>query len=243
MFDAQSALGGTWADERLYPGLKSNNLWGTYEFPDFPMDAETFGVNTDQHIPGAVIHSYLKAYAKNFDIAKLIHLRTKVQVAEHRDGGQGGWRLTVCCDGMERVVYAQHLIVATGLTSEPFLPHIDGQETFGGKIFHGKYFRQHKDTIKRGNTVTVLGAGKLSWDAVYAYATAGVKVNWVIRCKYNGLNSGVEDVDKSIATGHGPCWTSPSYVTPFRKWIEKLASEFGCDSLRSIPNSLQIYAS
>lgn len=184
MFDAQSTLGGTWAEERLYPGLKSNNLWGTYQFPDFPIDTETFGVGKDQHIPGTVIHAYLEAYAKKFGISELVHLRTKVRVAEHQDSARGGWKLTVCCDGTERTVSAKHLIVATGLTSEPFLPHFNGQEVFGGKIFHGKHFQQNRDTIKEGNAVTVLGGGKTAWDAVYAYAIAGVQVHWVIRCKH-----------------------------------------------------------
>ncbi|KAL6359944.1 hypothetical protein LRP88_05640 [Fusarium phalaenopsidis] len=207
VFESEATLGGTWADHRLYPGLKSNNLLGGYEYPDFPMDSATFNIQPGEHIPGGVINAYLKAYAVKFGIIDLIRVKTKVLVAEHQDTAEGGWVLTVAGSKEETKVYTRRLIIATGLTSEAFLPHFDGQEVFGGKIFHGKYFLQNKDTIQAGKSVTVFGGTKFAWDAVYAYVTAGVKVNWVIR-----------------SSGHGPCWMSPSYVTPLKKWIEKLAN-------------------
>jgi hypothetical protein len=39
---------GVWVVERLYPGLKTNNLVGTYEFGDFPMTEALFGVKSGQ---------------------------------------------------------------------------------------------------------------------------------------------------------------------------------------------------
>jgi len=32
ILDSASSIGGDWASHRLYPGLKSNNILGTYEF-------------------------------------------------------------------------------------------------------------------------------------------------------------------------------------------------------------------
>ena len=147
------------------------------------MDSATFGVKPGEHIPGEVIHTYLKAYTAKFGITDLIRLQTNVLVAEHQDTENGGWVLTVA-DSKQEVtkVFARRLIIATGLTSDAFLPHFDGQETFGGRIFHGKDFKQNRDTLQTAKSVTVLSAGKFAWDAVYAYAMAGVKVNWVIRC-------------------------------------------------------------
>ncbi|KAK7744842.1 hypothetical protein SLS62_010004 [Diatrype stigma] len=208
----------TWADERLYPDLKSNNLLGTFEYPDFPMDSATFGVKTDEHIPGEVIYTYLQAYAEKFGIARLIRLQSKVIVAEHQDTDEGGWILTVARPDQYRTkLYARRLIVASGLTSEAFLPHFAGQETFGGRIFHGKHFLQNSDTLKTANSVTIFGGTKFAWDAVYSYATAGVKVNW-------GPLAFASLTDEIAASGHGPTWISPSYVTPFKRWIEQLAN-------------------
>ena len=83
--------------------------------------------------------------------------------------------------GWTRKLFTRRLSLATGRTSDPFLPHFAGQEDFGGRIFHGKQFLENRDTLQTAKAVTVFGASKSAWDAVYAYATAGVQVNWIIR--------------------------------------------------------------
>ncbi|KAJ5097891.1 hypothetical protein N7532_004892 [Penicillium argentinense] len=45
------AVGGTWAKERLYPDLKTNNLIGSYELSDFPMELDRFQVSSGSHNP------------------------------------------------------------------------------------------------------------------------------------------------------------------------------------------------
>ncbi|CAJ2508463.1 Uu.00g134890.m01.CDS01 [Anthostomella pinea] len=207
ILDAQPSLGGTWAEERHYPLLKSNNLLGTYEYPGFPMSSHKFDVKPGQHLKAAAINSYLKAYAEHSEIADLIRFNHKALSAEHQDTDAGGWVLTIAAKEGEKTIFARRLIIATGLTSNEFLPHFDGQEDFRGRVFHGKRFRQNSDTLKMAKAVTVFGATKSSWDAVYAYATAGVKVNWVVR-----------------ASGHGPCWISSPYATPLKLRLEKLAN-------------------
>lgn len=205
ILDGGSSLGGVWAKERLYPGLKTNNMLGTYEFPDFPMDTETFGVKPGEFIPGDVMHRYLTKYAEKFDILDKIRYQCKVLVAEHQDGAEGGWVLTVESGSSQCRIATRKLIMATGFTSDPFLPHFEGQEEFGVPLFHGKDFLQHADTLESAKRVTVFGGTKSAWDAVYAYGTKGIRVDWVIR-----------------ESGHGPAWISPPYVTPLKKWLEKL---------------------
>lgn len=183
-------------------------MLGTYEYPDFPMDPKIFGVQPGQHIPGQVCHEYLTAYAERYDIASKIRYSSRVLVAEHLS--EGGWIVTVSnqADGAskETKIQARKLVVSTGLTSEPFRPKIEGEETFGGLIFHSKEFLQHADTLEdTTKRVTVFGGTKSAWDTVYAYATKGFQVNWVIR-----------------SSGHGPSWMAPPYVTPLKKWLEKL---------------------
>ncbi len=79
--EASSTPGGVWAKHRLYPGLKSNNMLGTYEYPDFPLDSETFGVKPGEHIPGTVLHEYLTKYAEKFGILDKIRCNSKVVTA------------------------------------------------------------------------------------------------------------------------------------------------------------------
>lgn len=208
--DSSSSLGGTWASERIYPGLKTNNQLGTYEFPDFPMSTDVFGVKPGEHIPGRVVHNYLEKVAENFHIADKIRYSTRVVSAEHKTST--GWLVKSVSRGedassraIETRVLAKKLVVASGLTSEPFLPQFDGQSSFGKPIFHGKDFAQHADTVETAKRVTVFGGTKTGWDAVYAHASKGVHVDWIIR-----------------ASGHGPSWMSPPFVTPLKKWLEKL---------------------
>lgn len=179
ILDSASTIGGVWAGHRLYPGLKSNNMLGTYEYPDFPMDPDTFGVQPGQHIPGTVLHKYLNAYAEKFDIADKVRLGCHVVSATHQDAG--GWVLAVEKDGAESKISVRKLVVATGLTSESWLPDFAGQDSFRAPIFHSKDFLQHEDTLSKATSVTVFGGAKSAWDMVYAYGTKGVKVNWVIR--------------------------------------------------------------
>ncbi|KAF7544112.1 hypothetical protein G7046_g9858 [Stylonectria norvegica] len=173
ILESASTIGGVWAEHRLFPGLKSNNLLGTYEFPDFPMDSETFGVYPGEHIPGEVIHAYQLAYAKRFGIYDLIRFNTKVISAEHRP--QGGWILEACRindagenDSAPVQVLTKRLIVATGITSEPFMPHVQGQESYDRPLIYSKDFPRYVDTIDLMKTkrVTVFGGSKSAWDAV-----------------------------------------------------------------------------
>ncbi|OAA65566.1 flavin-binding monooxygenase-like protein [Niveomyces insectorum RCEF 264] len=217
VLDTSPTIGGVWAEHRLYPGLKSNNMLGTYEYPDFPMDTATYGVQPGEHIPGTVVHRYLADYAKAFAVTPHVRSCTKVTSAELRPAG--GWTLSVVTgsnntDGKTQpssssssssILIAKKLIIATGLTSEPFLPHFEGQETFGAPIFHSKDFLQHAATLESAKAVTIFGGTKSAWDMVYAYASKGIHVDWVIR-----------------STGHGPIWQAPPYVTPLKKWLEKL---------------------
>ena len=213
VLEAAPTIGGVWAKHRLYPGLKSNNMVGTYEYSDFPMDESTFGVKPGEHIPGQVVHDYLRSYAEKFDVYRRIIFDTKVETVERQQGG-GGWILTVKMsngnDGAGDTIqlFAHKLVIATGLTSEPFLPDIPGSASFDAPLFHCGYLLDHADTLfKSATNVAVFGGTKSAWDAAYAFASHGITVDWVIR-----------------ESGHGPVWMAPPYVTPLKIWLEKLVT-------------------
>lgn len=184
IFDKAETIGGVWAKERLYDGLRTNNLKGTYEYLDYPMTPEVFGVQPGEYMTGPVMHKYLTSYAEAFGIKDKIRLRHTVLEAEHQGGAEGGWVLTVESPGGEKkMVFARKMVLATGLTSESFLPEFKGQEDFGAPLFHSKELKKYGGTLESAKVVTVLGGTKSAWDAVYAYASKGIKVNWVIRGK------------------------------------------------------------
>ncbi|KKK27115.1 hypothetical protein ARAM_006497 [Aspergillus rambellii] len=209
LLESASSVGGVWAKPRLWDGLKSNNMRGTYEFSDFPMD-DSFGVKPGEHIPGHIIQSYLERYAEHFGVAPLIRLNSRVQVVDH-DRPDGSWALTYLdmATGETKEVLSRKLIIATGITSQPYRPAIRGEESFDRPLFHSSELPKYHQSVLRqpSNHIVVLGGTKSAWDAVYTAATAGATVDWIIR-----------------DNGHGPVWMAPPYVTPLHRWLEKLVT-------------------
>lgn len=85
VIDAGSDIGGTWAEERLYPNLLSQNSYGMYEFSDLPLSQvvpeETSGVG-QQFIAGWKINRYLHVWAEKWDLKKHIRLNWKVSASD-----------------------------------------------------------------------------------------------------------------------------------------------------------------
>ncbi|QSZ37159.1 hypothetical protein DSL72_009253 [Monilinia vaccinii-corymbosi] len=203
-------IGGVWAKDKMYPGLKTNNILGALEYSEFPMTAEKYGVKPGDYIPGPVIHQYLEDFAKEYDIYDKVRFESRALSAEHQDGG--GWTITVASSVTpatfeEYKICTSKLIVATGLTSEAFVPPLPGAENFAAPLFHAKDFPNNLDTLETARSVCVFGGAKSSYDMAYAYASKGIHVDWIIR-----------------ESGHGPGWMSESYVTPFKIWIERLVN-------------------
>ncbi|KAJ9611227.1 hypothetical protein H2200_004410 [Cladophialophora chaetospira] len=208
IIDSQQSIGGTWAKERLYPGLKTNNIIGSYEFGDFPVIPEKFGVKFGQHIPGAVVHEYLCQTAEEFGLSSRTRLQTRIESAELRSSGD--WLLCVrSIDGEDHQtsqLIAKRLVIATGLTSEPHIPEYKGVETFRGNFFHSRQLKDRAEDIRLSNEVVVVGANKSAWDTCYSAATAGAHVSMVIR-----------------PGGGGPSWVWP-VVLPFKLSLQKMAT-------------------
>ena len=210
--ESEDSIGGVWSKARLYPGLKTNNLYGSFEYSDFPMDEKTFGVKPGEHIPGPAVHEYLHAYAEKFNVLGRIRFGSRVQSVERKEGG--GWIVNYSRHGEARdsenngdmSILTKKLVVATGLASEPFVPQFVGSESFDAPLFHAKYLLDYAPaTFGTAKSVVILGGSKSAYDAAYAYASKGITVNWVIR-----------------ESGHGPVWMAPIYVTPLKKRLDKL---------------------
>lgn len=164
------------------------------------MDTEGFSLE-DDHIPGEHVNKYIHSYVDTFDLNK--HIRLKTAVVSAADQGSAGWMLTVSqhinSTEKEYQIAASRLVVATGLTSEPLMPTLRGSETFGAPIYHSSEFARVEGGLGAYKKITLLSGAKFSWDIAYAYASAGVQVDWIIR-----------------ESGHGPCWMMPNRLTPLK---------------------------
>ena len=204
--DAASCIGGPWASHRIFPGLKTNNLLGMYEHPDFPMDEQRFRVRKGEHIPAERVLEYLEAFVKDSDINSSLRLNMKVEVIKKKEDH---WELRCISvsDGNAYNITTLRLIIATGNTNKPKLPSYPTSSAFKPMVVHSKDFAAHYTKIvKPGTHALVIGGGKSAWDVSYACATQpDATVTILIR-----------------PSGNGPNWLTPSHVTPFTLWLEKL---------------------
>ena len=211
ILDSACSIGGVWAKERLYPGLKTNNLLGSYEFSDFPMSPERFRTHRDQHIPGTAVHDYLTQFVDHFKLSSLLRLETRLDSAEMKQNGEWLLRTSSAAAGRNlgkiSSLVARKLVIATGLTSEPFIPSYPGQTDFQGNILHSIELRARAKDIEVAQEVVVLGGNKSAWDVCYSAAMAGAHVNMVMR-----------------PSGGGPGWVWPVWFTPLRLSIQLLAT-------------------
>ncbi|KAG5656768.1 hypothetical protein KAF25_010321 [Fusarium avenaceum] len=202
VLESAESCGGTWSKNRLYPGLKSNNMKGTYEFPDFPMTEKTYGVKPNSHIPGTVLHRYLTDFAKAFDIYDRLQFNTSVGLVERN--GDAGWRLTITSPQGSRLITTQRLVLATGLTSTPNMPSYKNAEAFGAPLFHAKDFCKRAPDLNVKKAI-VVGGAKSAFDVAYALVHDGAEVDLIVR-----------------PTGNGPVWIAPPFVTPLKKRLDQL---------------------
>lgn len=164
VFEKAADVGGVWSASRRYPGLRTQNNKDTYFLSDFPMPA-----SYPEWPSGQQMQEYLAAYAKHFELDPLIHLQTEVVLAEQV--GDEGWAITVrdVRSGQTTKHTAEHLVVANGIFSEPFIPPYEGAEEFraaGGRLCATSEFNHLEDA--RGKNVLVVGYGKSSCDVAAA---------------------------------------------------------------------------
>jgi cation diffusion facilitator CzcD-associated flavoprotein CzcO len=181
--DSAQSIGGSWALERLYPRLKTNNVLGSYEFSDFPMTPECYSAEPRTHIPGRVVYEYLNDVADHYNFKRRCRLGTYVQSASFRDDGTWLVELSMTKSITETTTFVvtKNLVIATGLTSEPNIPTFAGKECFGGPVIHSKQLKEKATEMASYKNVVVVGANKSAWDVCYDAAQHGSQVTMIIR--------------------------------------------------------------
>ncbi len=158
------------------------------EFSDRPMTPPPAEDQYWGFFPAKYTTAYLNSYVDNHTyngqtIRDRVIFNAPVQHVE-KTSKTGQWSISHS-DG--RILTAKKLIDATGMTSEPYVPAIQGTERFQGLALHHKHFGQSdflSDSTKQH--IVVLGGAKSAADVAYASAKAGKTVSWIIREDGNG---------------------------------------------------------
>ncbi|KAI1768081.1 FAD/NAD(P)-binding domain-containing protein [Hypoxylon sp. FL1150] len=178
IIDSDSTVGGVWSKDRLYPNLVAQVRLGLFNYSDRPMPPNG-GNPKDPRVTGEMIHNYMHEYAQEHDLLRRIRFNTFVTDASQCPRG---WRLIL--RDSDVIIEAEKLLVATGVTSIPYLPPFtEGPDDASIPIIHsrdlGASFEAIQDPAVR--KVVVVGAAKSAYDAVYLMLSMGKQVTWVIR--------------------------------------------------------------
>lgn len=213
LVDSNKTVGGTWCQERIYPGLRANNLQGYFEFTDFSILDADVGVKERGLLSGEAIYAYFHKYAKEFDLLRRTRFSTKVVSAtDNQTDAKKAWTLELLDLGSSKSasISCSKLLVATGQTSRPLLPSYPSANLFKKPFIHTLSFAKEGMSWLEDSSVshvTVIGGGKSAHDAVYALATSGKRVTWIIR-----------------KSSRGGTWMAGSFpqLGPAKVWLEGL---------------------
>ncbi|KAI4349601.1 hypothetical protein L6164_010167 [Bauhinia variegata] len=128
---------------------------------------------------------YLEDYVSHFNFSPLYH-RT-VELAEY-DEDSMKWRVKAMNgDSGEVEEYAaKFLVVATGETSDPFVPEVEGLSSFNGKVLHSTRFKSGKEF--KDEHVLVVGSGNSGMEIALDLANHGAKTSLVVRSPVHFLS-------------------------------------------------------
>ncbi len=176
VFEKESALGGTWAAARSYPGLRTNNCKYTYAFSDFP-----YPESVDVYPQADQVRRYLESYADHFGIRSRINFDRHVSRIARSSAGGDRYEIVLqpTGGGAEQSAEFDFVVVCNGVFHLPHMPTIEGMSDFAGRIVAScdvtdAIYEQSKHPI-------VVGGGKSALDSATGAAKRGLSPTLVFR--------------------------------------------------------------
>ncbi|KAI3604820.1 FAD /NAD-P-binding domain-containingprotein [Moniliophthora roreri] len=159
-----ATVGGVWSEERVYPGLTLNNVYGEFRFSSMTMVSEQSG----GRLAGFDMMQYMQKFA---DTHLRGHIRFGTEVLKIQRDDEG-WSLLVenIADGIRENLRFKKVVLCTGGCSSPSIPSYLSfskakEAGFEGPIFHSFQFRQNLDDLLHVvkpdvGHVVIVGGGK-----------------------------------------------------------------------------------
>ena len=190
-FEKQNDWGGLWnyswrtgsdqygdpVPNSMYRYLWSNGPKECLEFADYSFD-EHFKQPIPSFPPREVLHDYILGRAKKAGIKKYIKFNTSVTNVIFADSK---FHIT-SLNKKENITASEefdHLVVASGHFSVPYIPEYEGMSSFPGRILHGHDFRDAEEF--RDKDVVVLGSSYSAEDIAlqcYKYGAKSVTIGY-----------------------------------------------------------------
>ena len=129
-----------------------------------------FPASYPRYVPRALMIEYLDRYAGMFDLRP----RFGESVLSVKPDGLA-WRV----ESTSGVLYASHVVIATGLNGEPTTPPLDGIETFPGQVLHSSDYVN--STPFAGQSVLVVGMGNTGAEIALDLCLGGASTSISVR--------------------------------------------------------------
>ncbi|TVU31749.1 hypothetical protein EJB05_23447, partial [Eragrostis curvula] len=193
VFERAAAVGGTWlytppataADplgaaathSSLYASLRTNLPREVMGFLDFPFSAAAAGSADPRRFPGhEEVLRYLEAFARRFDLHRLIRFETEVVRVRRKHGGKwavASRKLGDKGSGEEEVYDA--VVVCNGHYTEPRVAVIPGVDVWPGKQMHSHNYREPEPFLDQ--VVIIIGASASAVDISRDVASVAKEVH------------------------------------------------------------------
>ncbi|KAF2815551.1 FAD dependent oxidoreductase [Mytilinidion resinicola] len=220
IYERQSDIGGVW-NANIYPGVRCDVPAHAYQ--------ATFDANTDwseAYAQGAEIKQYWKNIVAKYDVAKYIHLNTRVTGAEWSEE-KGKWRVGVQSSSGDSIDEADFLITATGHFSDPILPTYPGMNEYKGHLRHSSNWDPNFDP--KGKRIAVIGNGASGIQVLPPLQKVAAHIDHYARSKtWVAAPIGGEDLEQFVRDNIDQAKQSPEEYLAFRKALEsRLFSRYG----------------
>jgi cyclohexanone monooxygenase len=155
VFEAGADLGGVW-HWNCYPGARVDSACWIYQFSHEEVWRDW---NWSELYPGyAELRAYFEHVDAKLDLSRDVRFGTMVREADF-DETRRQWRVRASGKGGEAIVaYTRYIVMCTGSSSKPYIPEIEGLDSFAGPCHHTALWPQDGVDLK-GKRVGVVGTG------------------------------------------------------------------------------------
>ena len=168
--DRQQRVGDNWRT-RYHSLVLHNEIWANHlPYMPFPPTWPTY-------IPKDMLADWLEAYAAFMELN--VWTATEFVAGEWDDTARKWTARLRDSEGQVRLLHPRHIVMASGVSSIPCRPHIEGLAEFGGEILHASDFRSGQPYA--GARVTVIGTGTSGHDIAQELCSRGADVTMVQR--------------------------------------------------------------
>ncbi|XP_057964401.1 probable indole-3-pyruvate monooxygenase YUCCA10 [Malania oleifera] len=150
----------------------------------------TFPSSYPKYVPRDQFLHYLDSYVSHFNINPLCN--TLVESAAY-DEASGRWRVKAknTCSGDVEEFRGRFLVLATGESSDAFVPEVEGLSGFTGEWIHSTQYKSGKEY--KGKSVLVVGSGNSGMEIAFGLCNCGARTSIVVRSPIHILSKEMMD--------------------------------------------------